>query len=265
MKKGTFLALALAGCLFCAPLVACGDEEEKKDPPSGQPNDEQGITLTEDTDFEALVSEKVTAAVWDAAFSSDAFAGCSWTHLEYDDGELDFTIKGSFGYKKEGAVTEAYQGMLFDYGDGDLFEQSTFYRLDAETMKFYFPDGEGGYYYSVIPLTELEEDDLRIDREWATTFRTFSIDLAGHFSDFTYDETLSAYTYESTTGIEVAYSPFEAMGPYTVYKAVIKIVNGKVAYQHVVIEESEYTLCCYDFGKTAVSYPANALPAPMDD
>ncbi len=296
MKK---LFSAILAAALCFSLCACGivdGNTESSDNGGNGGNTEVGgntessgntesggtegqkVVLTEDTDFSALVSDKVTAKEWDAAFTNEAFAGCT-SHLIRERQGFQLECKNKFGYQKTDAGYDiSFESYLLYAAELDpqLFDgewkkaAEMMYRIVGKNatytgVQFDFESGDSA---DVDHQTyDLSDEKNKVEREWSCTFRDLiAYDFAGQFEKFSYDETLHAYTYEGES-LVVPYSPMEAMRPegYTITSAIVKIVGGKLAYTKVetsgssVEDPEEYFY--YDYGKTEVAIPTDATPA----
>ena len=175
MKKKIAIGL-LCAVMVCVPLAACGEDDTT-------PEDDKGYSLTATTDFDALASDKVTKEQWDAAFSNEAFAGCTAQLIE-----TDSTITTNFGYKK----TEDGYDLCFQiaYPDGDAVMQQEMFARVAGTQATQYRKVGDVYQYMTI---DIGGDEGKTEREWALTFRMYvAYDFAGQFDKFTYDETQQA-------------------------------------------------------------------------
>ncbi len=244
--KGRFFAAVLCAAVACTALAACGEKGNGNG--EGNP-EESAVVLTKDTDFDALVSDKVTKEQWNAAFTDEAFAG-----VTVDFASRGFELETSFGYKKTADGCDLC--FLVDMGEesNDMIA-----RVVGTQATQYMKVGDA-YYYETV---DLSGDEHKVDREWAMTFRLYvAYDFAGQFDAFTYDETAHAYVYEGDT-VEVPYTPMEAVANrYTVSYATLKFAGGKLAYAKVKVSNGEEEVFhYYDYGKTQVVIPTNALPA----
>ncbi len=276
MKK--IFAAALAA-VMCLSLCACGT-------PSGNGgnggNGESGgnggtggtqgqeVVLTESTDFQALVSDKVTDKVWDAAFTNDAFAGCT-SYLKCEREE----VKTKFGYQKADSSYDArYDTQLLLEGNWERIQEMIVHVAGTNATEYSnVPDSETGEltdtYEYITSNIGGEDKDSKVLREWAYTFRNLiAYDFSGQFEKFSYDETLHAYTYEGES-LVVPYTPMEAMGEegYILTSAIVKIVGGKLAYAKVEVsgnQEDPEEYFYFDYGKAKVTIPEEAIPMPEE-
>ncbi len=217
--------------------------------------------LTKETDFEALFSDKVTEAEWDAAFSNEGFAGCS---VDYSMGDREMTFQ--FGYKPFDGGYDFCSRVLGEVDGVATMQDYIIARVEGTTATAYRTNPETGKVYYQDMSLEGEDERTKISREWYLTFRSMiAYDLSGKFSEFTYDETAHAYTYSGDT-LKVDYSPMEAMAVYTVEQATVKLVDGKVAYVRILISGGPdvETYKYYDYGKTVPVIPENAEPIPQE-
>ena len=103
-----------------------------------------------------------------------------------------------------------------------------------------------------------------------------AIDLSDHYRAFTYDEERGLYRYEApanSKGIKVDFIAFEGMGNH-LDRVELKFKEGRLAYVHWINYStnfegereilSDVRDCYYDYGKTQVVIPENALPYPME-
>lgn len=220
--------------------------------------DEESNLLTEQTDFEALESDKVTEAEWDAAFTNEAFAGVTVKNTR---GEMEILSK--FGYEANSDGFDFSIEMDSTYKGTPYFSQKQIAHVVGDVATLYSknlddPDDENIYFMT----QDLSGEDGVVMKEWSLTYRFgVSYDFAGAFDLFEYDETLHAYTYNGSD-LKCKYSPMEAMGGYTVEKATLKFIGGKLAYAKVKItlDSKEEVFRYFDYGKTQVVIPENALP-----
>lgn len=254
-KKLLVAAMATVTALVGAlSFAACGDNDDKK----------EEIPLTSQTDFTALVSEKVDENGWKKAFALK----------DYDvNFSNDMTVVGKHKeerYKDESYTVKYninelfYKGTLNEDGDTLVFEASIKKDKD-ETISYYYYDyneSEG-----LIQKTPKKDDNTDTYKEMNDLYNFYHVmycpDFSAQFSKFTYDETKHSYVSDNTTGTKL-FETFNDDGTPQMnnYKDVeIKIVNGRLAY--IVCESvdstanyNEYTIVSkfYDFGKTAITY-----------
>ncbi len=278
MKKqlSGLLAIALAGAM-CLGFAACGEttggagngsagDGAQTEQGGNQQGGEQPPELTADTDFSALVSDKVTAAQWDAAFSNEAFAGCS-VRVQYAD-ETIYTM--SFGYKAFNGGYDISWETTYPGADGEPETENNIWHITqtqyTQYMNYDLVDGTiaDGYYFKTqeIPAGAAQNEDWI----WQSSFRLYvSFDFAGQFDKFSYDETRGAYVYAGET-LTTPYHP-QAPDDYTVLSAAVKFSGGKVAYISALTDDDsrevgEYFY--YNYGKTQVVIPENAQPVPEE-
>ena len=266
MKKFFSALMAAAMCLsLCACGTGGGNGESSEVDGNGSGTEEHKVVLTEDTDFSALVSDKVTAKEWDAAFTNEAFAGCT-SYLKCEREE----VKTKFGYQKTDAGYDIRfdSQLLFD-GEWERMQEMIVRVAGTNATEYSnVPDSETGEltdtYEYITSNIGGEDKDSKVRREWAYAFRNLiAYDFAGQFEKFSYDETLHAYTYEGES-LVTPYSPMEAMADdgYKIASATVKLVGGKLAYAKVLIsgEKDPEEYFYFDYGKTEVTIPTDATP-----
>lgn len=208
--------------------------------------------LTEDTDFDALVSDKVTEDGWKAAFSDNAFE--------------NVTIKFSSSGDIPGTAT------LFKYGTTMCITMKMESGEGTPSIYIFEKDGEKyGYAYNEVSgwldtgwFTDesLSDDLLNI----VSTYRCILPDFGENFDSFTYDSANGAYILKDT--IIQNYLPifFDSTGDYYDYSNIsIKIKENQIACFKAVVNVAEFTLefehHIYNYGTTE----ALTIPSEIED
>ncbi len=214
------------------------------------------ITLTEDTDFEALVSDRVTEEEWRAIFSDKTFKNVTLKETRGSNEEASYMLSDCTDTR-----------FSYDVASGD-YETCVLYENGIQTM-YMGVGGQWQYVQQEITPEELEESSQDFFH-----FTYIAIDLSGYYKDFTYDEERGSYCYEApegSEGIKVASSPFEYMQKH-LESIEIKFKEGRLAYlrwkNYSTSADGERVLMndvrdyYYDYGKTKVVPPENASPYP---
>ncbi len=225
------------------------------------------VVLTKDTDFAALVSEKVTEAEWDAAFSDEGFSGCSGRY-ENEERIIDF----SFDYIQNGDVTDMY---------AYIFEASYYIHWAGNLVKIHYWDEESDEGYDVEQDVSSYSPEEIAAMKFEMSFRCYTtFDFSGYYQKFNYDEAKGAYVFEGKLDLEYspAASSFSADSPEVMIpdaKVEVKFAGGKVAYVRVCgtkLDTSEYleeqdtskyleeSYCFFDYDEPKVVFPENAQP-----
>lgn len=243
----------------------CGYEEEKK------------ISLTEDTDFLALVSDRVTEEEWKAVFSEENFKNVTVRDTRGDiEGKDDQRAKmyldcsdthlGLDGYFRQWSVgiiptTEGERVNIF----GMIIENGT--QAQYQTM-----NGQLCYMQRELTQENIEEVEegqfVMKDGQYSFLYGTLiAADLSDYFNDFTFDEKLGAYVYEAPedsddtkNGIWVDFMAFDGMGARLTYVE-LKFKEGRLALIHTRCDgySTDYYDCYYDYGTTKVVVPEDAV------
>ena len=208
--------------------------------------------LTEDTDFDALVSDKVTEDGWKAAFSDNAFE--------------NVTIKFSSSGDVPGTAT------LFKYGTTMCITMKMESGEQNPSIYIFEKDGEKyGYVYNEVSgwldtgwFTDesLSDDLLNI----VSSYRCILPDFGENFDSFTYDSENGAYILKDT--IVQNYLPifFDSTGDYYDYSNIsIKVKENQIACFKAVVNVAEFTLefehHIYNYGTTE----ALTIPSEIED
>ena len=208
--------------------------------------------LTEDTDFDALVSDKVTEDGWKAAFSDNAFE--------------NVTIK----FSSSGDVPET--ATLFKYGTTMCITMKMESGEQNPSIYIFEKDGEKyGYVYNEVSgwldtgwFTDesLSDDLLNI----VSSYRCILPDFGENFDSFTYDSENGAYILKDT--IVQNYLPifFDSTGDYYDYSNIsIKVKENQLACFKAVVNVAEFTLefehHIYNYGTTE----ALTIPSEIED
>ena len=206
-------------------------KDDEKDDNKKDDDENSGVVLTADTDFGALVSEKIDAAGWAKAFNADSYE--------------NFTASSaSLNVLQKATATCSY--LQVDQPETKL--------------KLYFYKNEDGKYMGMSggKVMEMPANDthyVRDGKPLAMNYSCICPDFSAFFAKFTYDETKKSYVYEGEGLRTNAY--YGTGGSYADYvKAELKIVNGLVAYVSTEdTNKNKIATKFYDFGVTAVDLP----------
>lgn len=239
MKKKLFSTILALVCAICCmfSLVACNDGDNPQT---------VAVTLTENTDFSAIESEKVTESEWRAAFAESTYTNVTIKTTRKDNAENPnvwkhtqntWLIESDFGNQYMIETTDKFVTVY----SGSIMNSDE----DYIGIEYDDPDAKGWFW------------------DWQCSYTMASPDFSDYFSDFTYDETLKAYTLNNT--IELPYSPYEYMAFHCDY-GIIKIVNGRLAYVYFgqyddktdsIQKMNETEVVFYNFDITEISVPNN--------
>ena len=214
----------------------CGYEEEKKS------------SLTEDTDFLALVSDRVTEEEWRAVFTDESFANVTMKETKKAGSEMvmkrEFTDFGCLMYTEsngQSGVAALTQYMVIE--------------IETQTGKGYtYMDGK--WYYTEEPLWIDPHSDKGgfLDLSWIAS------DFSALYNEFTFDDKLGAYVYDGE-GIQVQTTPGEYMGRSMTH-AELKFKDGHLASVHWQDSAGDDVYdCYYDYGTTKIVVPEDAKSA----
>ena len=221
---------------------------------------EEESALNEDTDFEALISDRVTEEEWRAVFSDETFKNVTLRETSHN-GEVSNMLSDC-------TDTRLSYHVIVPAASGDS-GACVFYEDGIQTM---YMDIGGQWYYMQQEMTSEELEEAMSQAFFHFTY--IAIDLSDYYKDFTYDEERGSYCYEApegSEGIVVASSPFEYMQKH-LDSIEVKFKEGRLAYlrwkNYSTSADGERELmndvcdCYYDYGKTKVVRPENALPYP---
>ena len=234
MKKifATLLCISATLCLGIG-MTACGGNDDKKDE----------IPLTAETDFTALVSEKVDEDGWKKALMLNGY------DVNFSD---NMTVIGKY-------KDEKYNGETF------VFEASIKKDKDETISYYYYDNNESEGFIQKTPKKEDNTEDYEeMDELYKFYHLMYCPDFSDQFNKFTYDETKHSYVCANKVEGTAIFETFNEDGSpmkedYT--NVEIKIVNGRLAYLacesvNPDIKYNEYYIVSkfYDFGKTSITY-----------
>ena len=256
MKKifATLLCISETLCLGIG-MTACGGNDDKKDE----------IPLTAETDFTALVSEKVDEDGWKKALMLNGY------DVNFSD---NMTVIGKYKdekYKDESYIVKYninelfYKGALKEDGETFVFEASIKKDKDETISYYYYDNNESEGFIQKTPKKEDNTEDYEeMDELYKFYHLMYCPDFSDQFNKFTYDETKHSYVCANKVEGTAIFETFNEDGSpmkedYT--NVEIKIVNGRLAYLacesvNPDIKYNEYYIVSkfYDFGKTSITY-----------
>lgn len=239
MKKITLAFTSLLCALCCAFwLVACDkndtDSESGADAGNTPSPSAPSNVLKEDTDFSALVSDRVTNDEWKAAFSEEAFSNSTIKLVDHH---------GTHYRKTQTNEANKYVQILYE---------------SSELISFYTIENNKVYFYT----NEISDDGTFVrgggesfdpsSDNWGLSFTMICPDFANYYSEFTYDEETSTYTY---IGDGIVTNSILENWNVTYQYASVKIVDGKVAYIACRFGSNNFELFMYDYVTTTVTLP----------
>lgn len=234
----------------------------------------QHITLTEDTDFEALISDRVTQEEWRAIYSEENFKNVTLRETRGDIGGADdqrakmyldweetrMTLEGRFNMVS--VVTIPTPDGEYDSVGGQMIENGVCTQYQTFDKQTYYMQ----YGFTPEKLAEWEKY-MMLDGEYSFFYATLiATDFSDYYKEFTYNEELGAYLYEApegSDGLKFRFTAGDGMGTNLKYVE-LKFTEGRVAYVHWRSDNISKDVyhCYYDYGKTKVVPPENALPYP---
>lgn len=277
LRKICATLLALTSC--CSLFAACGTTDtDTKQTPTPDPGPGTSLpTLTENTDFAALVSDKVTEAEWKTAFAETSFSNCT---IKYDFNAADENgdlYNSRYILKIDKTDTRDYRSRNdYDEINGQMVEvmpsEMSYWSLENNVITFY----EYGYEDDLDTLykgtTDYDADDEFT--QWMFSYKIACADFGDYYNDFTYDDTLHAYVCNKRLTSNYNWQPWDCEH----FNIVIKIVNGRLAYASSCKIETDENgedvlesmtpptkLYVYDYGTTHVTLPTNAIDWPEQD
>ena len=234
MKRKFWMALfaTLLSVCFAFGLAACDEN-----------GGTSGVELTKDTDFEALVSDKVTENEWRAAFTDEKF----W----------NVTVV----YPWVGEILEAFARQCTETRCLHCITESVIVDFEGDIIKIYENYGDGWDYRT----EEISQEELEEINALYFGIELVACDFSEYYSEFTYDEARGAYVYEGD-GITVPRTLFG--GAATLKYIELKFVGGYLAFSHWKDgsdgETHDYTYYYYDYGTTVVEIPELTQSLPTD-
>lgn len=215
---------------------------------------EQPVVLTEDTDFDALVSDKVTKDEWIAAFAEtskndvtiryiNSGHGYDLKYFKDEDGDSRLThmeFEGQHTYTEKTPESRwSYTNM--DPTTGEISD--SFIKYDLNTM----PDG-------------MREEYIEIFDKWMASYTMVCPDLSEFYDEFTYDDEKGAYVYNGNSDKDsnehITTNSIMEYWNAEYWRLEVKIVDGKLAMvkSDMVINPTGCTYF-YDYGTTEITLP----------
>lgn len=215
---------------------------------------EQPVVLTEDTDFDALVSDKVTKDEWIAAFAETSKNdvtiryineghGYDLKYFKDEDGDSMLTpmeFEGQHTYTEKTPESRwSYTNM--DPTTGEISD--SFIKYDLNTM----PDG-------------MREEYIEIFDKWMASYTMVCPDLSEFYDEFTYDDEKGAYVYNGNSDKDsnehITTNSIMEYWNAAYWRLEVKIVDGKLAMvkSDMVINPTGCTYF-YDYGTTEITLP----------
>ena len=219
-----------------------------------QPGDK--VTLTKETDFEALVSEKVGGGEWAKAFAKDSFTNCTVNNVDIDENRK-MTTDVSVLY--DGKYVQTIQAYTEEDENGNKTseEESSYLETVAKGEYIYYYENSNGWAavkYAKIP--------------WGCDYTMICADFGAFFGKFAYSEEKGAYVFDAKGGEGVSTNDIFMNGTRTYVYAEVKFVNGALAYVKCTDNYgANFAATFYDFGSTSVKLPDGAKEAgknPVD-
>lgn len=211
--------------------------------------------LTEDTDFDALVSDKVTEDGWKAAFSDNAFENVTIKFSSSGDFPGTATL---FKYGTTMCIT-----MKMESGEETPSIPSVYiFEKDGEKYGYVYNEVSGWFDTGWFTDESVSDDLLNI----VSSYRCILPDFGENFDSFTYDSANGAYILKDT--IIQNYLPifFDSTGDYYDYSNIsIKIKENQLACFKAVVNVADFTLefehHIYNYGTTE----ALTIPSEIED
>lgn len=220
---------------------------------------EEPFRLKEDTDFDALISDKVTAEEWQAAFDEENFKNVTLKLLV--DNETYATFKKEY---REDAQFTLMQAIPPENTDSLMPTE-----IGTETTEnnrwMYQTNAQGdSIKIDINALASVDETagETYIDAydNWMSSYEMVCPNFGDFFERFTYDEELGAYVFEGTDDDnyddDIETNAIFAYWNEHYWRAVVKIVDGKIAYIESQINSTNiYYIHFYDYDYTVVELP----------
>lgn len=181
--------------------------------------------LTEDTDFDALISDKVTEDEWKTAFNYASFSNST----------IDVVIDGqsAFGLFKSD-VEDSVKKYFWAYDEfGGYF-------IEKDGVSSGYMANENGEWQAM--------DDATLEGTAAPEgiYIIFIIKLDNLYDSFIYDNEKGAYVNKNEVQTDNSFGEYM---PATHNSLEVKFSNGKLAF----IKEGTTSLICYNYGTTEVT------------
>lgn len=199
-------------------------------------DDDVKTVLTEDTDFEALISEKVTKEEWVEAFADGP---------KYSNYTLKFIFyNGSVYYLKFQVVDDGLY-ILQSNNHSDGVEYVEYLHCIDGFLYGYAPGQTDGWIECGV-----EWNDAAL-LNWATTYRVHCPDFGEFYDRFTYNEELGQYEFLGSKDDCITTRRGGAYELHDYYDVKIKIVNGRLAY----VATDDGVDFFYDFNNSSFDIP----------
>jgi len=233
MKKRLFAAVITSiTCVGVVGLTACGNGG------NGNESEEPSIVLTENTDFNALVSEKVNEDGWRNAFDSGNYGNCTIKLIN------DFKEEGTFNYLRKQQTDNLDVKIIFT-SEFDGIKESEYWKSE-NGIKYSFLDGS----WQIID----ESDSANADN-FEFSYKFICPDFSGNYKCFSYNEQTGVYEFNGdTTNVLITNSILENW-ENKYLEASVKIINGKIACVYAKDDDSEAQIYFYDYGTTTITLP----------
>ena len=208
---------------------------------------EQPVVLTEDTDFDALVSDKVTKDEWIAAFAETGKNDVTIRYINSGHGyDLKYFKDTHMEFEGQHTYTEKTPESRWSYTNMDPTTgeiSDSFIKYDLNTM----PDG-------------MREEYIEIFDNWMASYTMVCPDLSEFYDEFAYDDEKGAYVYNGNSNRDsnehITTNSIMEYWNAEYWRLEVKIVDGKLAMvkSDMVINPTGCTYF-YDYGTTEITLP----------
>lgn len=240
MKVNRIL-LAAVVALAALGFAACGTDKNPAEEGGNEGNlPEERAPLTAETDFDALISDRITAEEWRVLYTPE--------------NHPNFTVKADFGGRIN--VLQCTTQALFYVEEYGTERESSGYESveEGKCYSMWFDEEASAWkkreqeYFS-----EQGYGDL-IQYLWMEADGGCALYLYDHFDELTYSEEKKGYY---GTDIRCRLDEYDE---WTAEELLIKVYDGKIAYIYAVFSEEEAYMpyaeyCFYDIGTTEVVLP----------
>lgn len=254
-KIKKFLAVLTVATLSVGCVSAFGCDNGNDGGADGDGKTEQ-IVLTKETDFAALISEKVTKEQWTAAFDNKNYNNCTIVVNDTEGAVRKSSVSGNDirvhyyptvnGEQMKEEETEKPINVYYKTEGGKRF----YYYSEFDN----FQDMRG--WHEVSDTDDGSGFNSEIFDNFYISYKMFCPDFGKFYDSFEYNDGSGCYVLKEKVRTNSVLESWETS--YTVAK--VKIINGKLAYVTAKngggdSSNHEQPICFYDFGTTSFSMP----------
>lgn len=229
-------------------------------------NGRESITLTADTDFKALVSEKTDNEGWKKAFSPENYYNCT---LKNESSQTD-----EYGYLKHTEILKSkvqangkliYLNSFMDSSEYGKSKFEVYYAKYADNgLINYYENANSSGFTKIEFLPDGENYAGMLEAFDFYNYTAFTPDCGKFYSDFVYNEETGAYESSKT----ITANGIGESWDYEYDRIEVKILDGRLAYVYAECAKQpdnfKSETVFYDFDVTPVTLPADYIEGTLD-